>query len=384
MPTRYDWNLTLPADVVELKPAKGLGVAGDIILAGKASLEADGTLKPGEPGFLIRVLDCKGQRMPGESGLRGNANILSIRAQSVAPDFKVLLHAFRMGDPLPVTRWNSARRVVSVGFPEQKDQLVFNTGAGGKTHVTVSRDGKQLLKLTREPEPFVDSESDALTDRVKRIPARLGALRKQGYHPAKQAGLLAGWAFDGTKDGSFKPWQGSVPAALPVPATDIRAVPGPGGRSATALGKDGLTLPWDFAANHTAPFTLAFWVKTPGGSGSLLNNNAHMGMSFDLRFDAIRFNTFKSWSEGGMNSAAMLSSWTHLAASFDGETMRLYRNGMPLMDTPANGRKITWGKELTLGGGGNDVSFADLCFYQNAMSPGEVEDLYLWGKYLAK
>lgn len=384
MPARYAWNLTLPAEVVEVKPASGLGVAGDIILAGKASLEADGTLKPGEPGFLIRMLDSKGRRMPGEIGLRGNANILTIRADSVAPDFKVLLHAFRMGDPLPVTIWDSARHAVSVGFPDQKDLIAFLSGASGKTHVTVTRGGKPLVKLTRESEPFMDSESQALTDRAKRIPGRIAALHKQGYHPAKQAGLVAGWSFDETNDGFFKPWPGSVPAVLPIPATDIRAVQGPGGRAAIALGKDGLTVPWDFAADHTAPFTLAFWVKTSSGSGALLANNAHMGMSFDLRFSAIRFNTFKTWSEGGMNSAAMLSSWTHLVATFDGETMRLYRNGMPLMDMPANGRKVAWGKELTLGGGGLDVSFADLCFYQNALSPGDVENLYLWGKYAAK
>jgi hypothetical protein len=383
MPARYDWNLTLPADVVEVKRADGFGVAGDIILAGKNSLETDGSLKTGEPGFLIRMLDCKGQRLPGEIGLREKANILSIRAQSVAPDFKVLLHAFRMGDPLPATRWDSARHVVSVEFPEQKDQIAFNPGAAGKTHVTVNRGGKPLVKLTHEPQPFVDSESDALTDRVKRIPERLAALRKQGYHPAKQAGLVAGWAFDQTQDGTFKPWTGSVAAALPIPASDIRAVQGPGGRSATVLGKEGLKMPWDFAANHSAPFTIAFWVKTDSGRGALLASNAHMGMSFDLRFDSIRFNALKSWGEGGMNSAAMLSSWTHFAVTFDGETMRLYRNGMPLMEMPANGRKVAWGKELILGGG-NDVSFADLCFYQNAMSPDEVENLYLWGKYLGK
>jgi hypothetical protein len=381
-PARYDWNLTLPADVARVKQA-GLGNPEDIVLAGKASLDSTGGLKPGEPAMLVRVLACAGRPLV-ELSQRQNQNLLSVRTQAVSPDFKVLLHTFRMGDALPVTRWDVGRQNLAIEFPEQKDRVSFRPGTAGNTHFRINRAGKDLIKLEREPAPLADPASLELTGHLKRLPERLAKLRTQNYHPAKQPGLVAGWSFDRARDGSFMPWPGSVPTATPITATDIRVVEGPGGRAATAVGKDGLKVSWDIAAGHTAPFTLAFWVKTSSGGGALLASNAHMGMSFDVRFGGIRFNTFKNWSEGGMNSAAMLSSWTHISVTFDGETMRLYRNGMPLMDMPANGRKVQWGKDLTLGGAGADASFADLCFYQVAMSPGEVENLYLWGKYAAK
>jgi hypothetical protein len=379
MPTRYDWNLTLPADVVGVKG--GPRDAGDIILAGRASLGGDGALKPGEPGLLIRALDIRGERLPDEIGLHEKTNILSLRTRATSPDFKVLMYAFRGGDPLPVTTWNADHTEVAVNFPDQKDTVRFASAASGKTDVVVSRDGATIVSMTRPVAPLADPDSDALTARVNRIPVRLAALRKEGYDPAKLPGLVAGWSFDKIQDGAFPPWPGSV--AEPIPATDARLVDGPGGRQAAAVGKDGLVGAMNFASDLRGPFTMAFWVKTrrnPSG-GSIFGSNAHMGISLDIQQGGMRFNAFRTWGLGGMNPASMLSSWTHLAITFDEEKLDLYRNGYLLMSIPADGRRVNWSKEFQLGAGDLAAAFADLCFFSTAFPPEAVENLYLQGKY---
>lgn len=383
MPARYDWNLTLPADLLEVKAGADVGVKGDIILAGKASLDAGGALKPGEPGLLIRVLECKGERLPGEIGLRDKANILSIRSKAVAPDFKVLLHAFRMGEPLPQTAWNAGRTAVTIAFPDQQDVLGFTPADSGKTNVTVSRGGKPLVSLSKAVVPLADPESDVLTARVKRIPARLAALRQQGYQPAKQPGLVAGWSFDTVTNGAFAPWPGSVPAATPVAATEVKPTEGPAGRAAVAVSKAGLVGAMDFADQLKGPFTAAFWVKTKSGPymGNIFDSNALKGLNFDVVQGGMRFNVLSGWGQGGGNPGSMLSSWTHLAVVFDGKNMNLYRNGYLNLSVAAEGRTVSWGKQFKLGAGDLDAKFSDLCFYNTAFTPEAIENLYLYGKY---
>ena len=289
MPARYDWNLTLPADVVQVK-ATGLGAPDDIILAGKASLDPAGALKPGEPAFLVRMLSCKGRVMSAELSTRANQNLLSIRTQAISPDFKVMLHAFRAGEPMPTTEWNTARDAVTISFPGQRDIVRFAPDSSGKTHVSIERAGKPLLDLKRDPAPPADPESVALTKNLKLIPQRLAALRKQAYHPAKLPGLVAGWSFDQADAGNFKPWPGVAASVKPIPSDGTSVVDGPGGRKGALLPKDGLKATMDFAGDLKGPFTVGFWVKTPSNSGSIFANNAHMGMSFDIRFQSVRFN----------------------------------------------------------------------------------------------
>jgi hypothetical protein len=180
LPARYDWNVSLPEDVVEVKQKPASATDGDILLAGKASLEADGALKPGEPGLLIRILACEGKRLPTEIGPREKWNVLSLRTVAVAPDFKVLLYAFRAGDPLPVTAWDAGRTAVSVEFPEQRDVIRFKPSASGKTHLMVSRGSETLVKLIRPVAPLEDPDSDALTQRLQQIPVRLAGSRPGG------------------------------------------------------------------------------------------------------------------------------------------------------------------------------------------------------------
>lgn len=385
MPTQYDWNLTLESDVVELKVRKGLGAEGDIILVGKASLDADGSLKPGEPALLIRVLQCEGKRQPAVIGLREKWNLLSIRTVASSPDFKVLLYAFKAGDPLPKTVWNTKRTAVSVSFQEQKDVITFTPSSAGKTDVVLQRGADFLAQVNKHVPLLADPETDALTARVRQIPARLAALRTQSCDPAKQPGFLAGWIFDKAVNGSFSPLAGSNPTAASVPLGKAKPVEGMNGRQAVAIGPEPLQSGLDFAKDMKAgPFTVSCWLKTKAGpqTGEYLKIDDLVNLGFiqgNLQVNVGRVLN-DTWP------ASMLSSWTHVVVTFDGTVVCTYRNGALMSSAafPANG-KLNWGKKFSLGGkssyGDAEVSAQSLYFYKTAFTPEAVENLYLWGKY---
>ena len=79
---------------------------------------------------------------------------LIIPADSVSPEFKVLLHAFRMGDPRPTTTWNAQRSAVGVELRGVRDVIAFAPSASGKTHVTITRDGAAVIAVNKEPLPL--------------------------------------------------------------------------------------------------------------------------------------------------------------------------------------------------------------------------------------
>ena len=387
MPTRYDWNLTLPEDVVELKEKQAIGVTGDIILVGRGSLAADGTLKPGEPALLIRILACAGKPVP-ELGLRDKANLLTIHTVAAAPDFKIMLHAFRASDPLPKTVWKSEHTAISVEFPDQKDLISFAPSASGRTYVAVKRGDNVLVKISTPEKPLGDAESDALTERLKRIPDRLARLRGQGYDPAKQRGFVAGWCFDRVVSGGIPPLPGSTTSAVAVPLTDSRLVEGMNGHQAVAAGPGSLAGTLDFAKEAKGqPFTVACWIKTKPNPwmGGLVNVDGIVGSEFIQA--GLRMNVMRALSDNWPST--MFPSWTHLAFTFDGRQVSAYRNGI-LISTArlAEGAKFGWGKKFSFGGkgpyGDAEVVAQSIYFYNTAFTAEAVNDLYLWGKFQAE
>ena len=385
MPTRYDWNLTLPADVVQVKEKPTSALDSDVILAGRASLQGDGALKSGEPALLIRMLDCQGEPMPATIGLRDKSNLLSIRTRAVSPDFKVFMHAFRMGDPLPRTTWDDKHTTVAVDFPDQKDSIRFQNSDSGKTNVVITRGGSTLVQVDKPVAPLGDPESDALTARLKLSPVRLAALRQQGYKPAAQPGFVAGWDFNKPAGDAFKPLPASNKAALPIRTGLTQPVDGMGGKSAVSVGPAGLQSTMEFANSMAGgPFTVACWLKTSTNTamGGYLNVDGVIGADFiqgTLRFGVSRALN-DSWP------AAMLPSWSQIVVTFDGRQFCAYRNGILISSAPLPaGGKVKWGKKFTLGGknayGDAQVCAQSIYFYNKAMAPQAVEDLYLWGKY---
>ncbi len=389
MPTPYEWNLTLQPDLVRYKNTQGLGQAGDIILTGSNSLNSDGNLKAGEPALLLRVLECVGKRQPVDIQLREGIkaeklNILSMRTTAVSPEFKTLLYAFRMGDPLPVTQVRlaspGAPMMAAVEFPGQRDAIMFTPQAIGKTDVEVKRDGASIVSLNKPVPPLNDPDSDGLTNRLEQIPRKVALLRQQSFDPLKQPGFLAGWRFDKIEDGAYSPLPGSDSSVQPVPQGDSRPIEGVAGRQAMLTSTLGFIIPTSFTSQlKDRPFTVSFCVKTRDeASGVLVNfdNGGPHSAYFPIYQGSLH-------AFDASIPASSLSSWTQLTVTSDGKTVKLYHNGV--LENSIE-KRIEFGKEFKLGGtdkflGDPGAAFQEICFYQTELTPKAVEDLFLWDRY---
>jgi hypothetical protein len=289
-----------------------------------------------------------------------------------------------VGDPLPATAWDGARGAVSVTFPGQEDTLAFSTAASGRTELTVRRAGRTIAALNRPVAPLADPATDALVERMRRVGPRVEALRAQGFDPAKLPGFVAGWKLDALKENAFAPLAGSAPAAAPIPLVEGASVAEESdGRKSAAVAKAPLVLALDPKMAGSGPLTLSVWVKTRPNPffGRLIDAPGVASFGFiqgGLRLGVPGAMGLSSWS------SAMLSSWTHLAVTWDGAVLTAYRNGMALT-TDASPRKVGLGKTIQLGGadpyGNADTRVRDLMIYREALGAQSVEDLYLWGRH---
>lgn len=376
LPARYDWNLTLMPDLVRVDNSKVSAIAGDLVLAGKDSLDATGAPKAGEPLLLVRALDVAGRRLPDSIGPREKINLLTIATIAPSPAFKVLIHACRMGEPLPTTAWDAGHRTITVSFPGQKDEVVCTPAANGRTELTIRRDGRTLAELRKPVPPLADPASDALVERQRQVGTRLAALRSKGFDPVKLPGFAAGWTLDGEP---LKPMAGSDATAQPIPLAEGAAVvTDADGRKSIAVAKAPLAVALEPKLIPPGPISIAAWVKT--------RPNPWMG-----RLVEVPGVTNLGFLQGGLRvgmptanwSSAMLSSWTHLCVTWDGTTAIGYRNGVALSRETTT-RKVALGKVINLGGadsyGNADVQVRDLLLFRSALDKTAVEDLNLWGR----
>ena len=168
----YDWTLALEYDVQIAKVERTGDHELDVLLTGgdpeqkaprgKEPLPSafSGRIPDGQPMLLIRVLNVSSTQ-PVEPKIVELPNLenpkkyspirrLLIPAESVAPNYKVLLYPFKNGQALPETRWNSDRSAVTVRFGGQTDQIEFDAVPSGKTGMTVMRGNKILAQLNRK------------------------------------------------------------------------------------------------------------------------------------------------------------------------------------------------------------------------------------------
>ncbi|MEM7035965.1 MAG: hypothetical protein AAF570_03225 [Bacteroidota bacterium] len=98
----------------------------------------------GSRKMLVRVLENTGYLGGAPAridtlahNINGNSPLtrLIIEADTVAPDFKVLLFPYEDGDALPQTDWNGAYDLLTVSFPTDTVKLVFDT-LDGRTLVS--------------------------------------------------------------------------------------------------------------------------------------------------------------------------------------------------------------------------------------------------------
>jgi hypothetical protein len=178
-PHQYDWTLTLERDIQIASVKHVNDHEMDILLTGSdpdqktpptgsseplpAALEPGSTIAAGQPMLLVRVLNFNPSKaaepdiveLPNATSAKkyGPVRRLVIPAESVSPDFKVLLYPHRQGAPLPATAWNANRSAVTVTWPDQQDTLSF-TPVSGRTNLDIARAGKSLLSLAGAIKPL--------------------------------------------------------------------------------------------------------------------------------------------------------------------------------------------------------------------------------------
>ncbi len=158
-PHDYEWGMVLADDLKlgSVKPTPGTGgmSSADIIIDESVKPTKDEPNPANDRHLLVRVLTASGLKdsvatvdtipfaNPPQRDMQ--VNKLRVYANTVAPDFKVLLFPYRNGDSLPLTTWNSAHTAVTVSWPDQTDVLSFIPTSQGRAVVEITREGQELI-----------------------------------------------------------------------------------------------------------------------------------------------------------------------------------------------------------------------------------------------
>ncbi len=144
-PHTYDWGMILEDDVVQVSTTPTQTILGE------------GKTGPGARYLLVRVLNANGLEpgsitvgkydLPNPPQKRLTLNRLSVKVNTVAPDFRTLLFPYREGEEQPKTQWNADKTKLSIEWSDQKDSLEFSKPADGRTRVRVLRDGGELMDI---------------------------------------------------------------------------------------------------------------------------------------------------------------------------------------------------------------------------------------------
>ena len=164
-PHLYQWTAMLNGGVWQ---AEVPGLAGNqVALAYRAgdpklnSAEANSAITPqaGEPLLLVCAIgmDESGDapqpliqvaRIEGPKDRNGMAQFydrLVINHRASEANFRVLLIPFRAGEPLPQISVDSANGITTVAQAGQRDEIKFSSDADQRKHVSVTRDGKEIV-----------------------------------------------------------------------------------------------------------------------------------------------------------------------------------------------------------------------------------------------
>jgi len=141
----YTWLMQIPGDLV-VESNRIANVSGrkmvDVILADKTDRR-----------LLVRVF------AGGAGGLKLDPVSRTFRNRKYAyhrlvmshkarvGHFKVMLHAFRKGDPLPETTLSDDGTVVKVKLGKQTDELRFVADKDGRTRLTIDRNDKKICEV---------------------------------------------------------------------------------------------------------------------------------------------------------------------------------------------------------------------------------------------
>lgn len=161
----YEWNMMTG-------PNTDVAVMGDndIILC-DATVPRDGSGLPkpkkGDRALLVRVVQMNDPAKAADFQARpsfrletfekkdtindmrsfGRDKRLVIASRSVAPNFKILLFPYHVGDPLPVTTWNDDKSQLTVQIGDVRDKIACTLDKEGRTRLTLNRAGQSEVTI---------------------------------------------------------------------------------------------------------------------------------------------------------------------------------------------------------------------------------------------
>src|SRR6185503_13319193 len=160
------------------------------------------------------------------------------------------------------------------------------------------------------------------------------------------------------------------------------------GKFGNALVFDGtstrVTVPNSASLQLTSGMTLEAWVfptVTPTNWRSVVDKNVDGYYLMASTSSGNRPGVGGTWTGGNQNtigpSVLAVNTWTHLAATFDGATVRLFVNGVQVATQAQTGALATKTGTLQIGGDSYGEYFAgridDVRIYNRALSPTEIQ-----------
>ncbi len=150
-PHNYQFGVIIENDLIAkstIYDNKTSNFKNDIIMGAKNKPE----------NMLIRVLQLQNEydSFPGQiaSYLLPNAgqkdiliNKLTIHSKAISPEFKILFFPFIEGEQLPNTTWSKSKKVLTIAWPEQIDELTFGKTREGRTTLKITRAGKLITAV---------------------------------------------------------------------------------------------------------------------------------------------------------------------------------------------------------------------------------------------
>ena len=246
-PHRYEWAMQVPEDL------EVISGGGRTMVLGAKEMPKDPKAKDAKPTpdkrrLLVQIVDVDlpsdrdGLAITLDSSTLGNGAFeggkvhqrLVIPARTAEPRFKVLLYPHREGDALPDVLWNDEHTACEILFPDQQDRFQFAAAEGGRTALSLSRDGALVAKVNAAPPaPEVLSTRRVFTDRCRVELALPGADQELRY----------------TTDGS----EPSATSTFYEGPFDVTAT--------TILRIATFARRWDFGDKHRSAITEATFVK---------------------------------------------------------------------------------------------------------------------------